>query len=57
MLVTAAAEVQQILAHVEQESVQVAEVEKVVKVDEEAAQVRRTTLSHCVYSPSAISTI
>ncbi|XP_046587391.1 dynein axonemal heavy chain 7-like [Neodiprion lecontei] len=38
MLVTAASEVQQILEHVEAESVQVAEVEKVVKVDEEAAQ-------------------
>lgn len=39
MLVTAAGEVQQILAHVEQESAAVAEVEKVVRVDEEAAQV------------------
>ncbi|XP_012251165.2 dynein axonemal heavy chain 7-like isoform X2 [Athalia rosae] len=38
MLITAASEVQQILAHVEEESAEVAEVEKVVKIDEEAAQ-------------------
>lgn len=39
MLVTAAQEVQKIVATVEKESLEVAEVEKVVKVDEEAALV------------------
>lgn len=39
MLVTAAQDVQRILANVEKESLEVAEVEKVVKIDEEAAMV------------------
>lgn len=39
LLVTAAQDVQRILATVEKESTEVAEVEKVVKIDEEAAMV------------------
>lgn len=39
-LITAAEEVQQILARVEKEQAEVAQVEKVVKVDEESAMVR-----------------
>ena len=39
MLVTATQDVQKILSRVEKESADVAEVEKVVKIDEEAAMV------------------
>lgn len=40
LLVTAAQDVQRIMTTVEKESIEVGEVEKVVKVDEEAAMVR-----------------
>lgn len=39
LLVTAAQDVQRIMTTVEKESIEVAEIEKVVKVDEEAAMV------------------
>lgn len=41
MLIIAAQDVQQILASVEKESIEVADVEKVVKIDEEAAMVHK----------------
>lgn len=44
LLVTAAQDVQKILASVEKESSEVAEIEKVVKVDEEAAMVKKIFL-------------
>ena len=40
LLVTAAQEVQKILASVEKESAEVAAIEKVVRIDEEAAMVK-----------------
>ena len=46
MLVTATQDVQKIVAQVEKESADVAEVEKVVRADEESAMVRNIYLTH-----------
>ena len=45
LLVTAAQDVQKILASVEKESKEVAEIEKIVRNDEEAAKVKKVLLS------------